>query len=78
MEKNQGPGRGKCGISDTMFRLERTTWQMTLFEAKGGSEPKGSHTLTQIEPLQKEVMEENLLRSVWRQITDLTVTLRKA
>ncbi len=33
----------------------RAMWQMKLFEVKCGSEPKGSHTLTQIEPLQKEV-----------------------
>lgn len=57
VEKNPGP-RGKRGVTDTMFRPERTTWQTTLFGATGGSsEPRESHTLMQIESLHKEVMD---------------------
>lgn len=40
-----------------MFRSERTTQQTTLFGAMAGSEPKELHTLTQIESLQKVVMD---------------------
>lgn len=56
VEKNPGPVRGKRGVSDTMFRSERTTRQTTLFGVSANSELKEPHTLTQIESLQKEVM----------------------
>lgn len=48
VEKNPGPVRGKRGISDTVFRSERTTRQTTLFGVSAVSESKEPHTLTQI------------------------------